>query len=130
VKETLTDKQGKFYFPSYTTLVQPFAKEGRARFIIYRAGYGSYPRRQISPPYFVDGQHFFSQELGAEGEISWESRTITVTFGLVELPRLNTRKERLRAIPGTPGDLGSRRLPLLYKAFNEERKRFGLGEVK
>src|SRR3989338_7708901 len=38
VKETLTDKKGEFYFPSYTTLIQPNSIEDNAEFIIYKPG--------------------------------------------------------------------------------------------
>ena len=55
--------------------------------------------------------------------------TQKVTFGLVELPLLKTRKDRLRATPGGPTDFGSKELPLLYKAINKERIGFGLKPV-
>ena len=81
-------------------------------------------------------ENFFSaDDFGKQGEVEiaigddWGS-TQSVTFGVVELPKVQTKKERLRAMPGGPGGLRSKQLPLLYKAINEERKRFGLGEVK
>lgn len=41
VKETLTDKNGEFYFSPYTTLIQPNSVEDTAEFIIYKPGYKS-----------------------------------------------------------------------------------------
>jgi len=130
IKETLTDEKGEFYFPPYTTIIQPFAREEETVFIIFKPGYGSYPRRQVSPPPLVSQEKFFSKELGTKGEKHFRSKTVSFTYGVVELPRLRTPEERLRAIPGRPGDARSKELPLLYKAINEERRRFGLGEVK
>ena len=131
VKETLTDKNGEFFFPSYITGIHPFSREDYADFIIYKPGYGNFPNFQVSPPTFVDWDKFFSEDYGTKKVVRKRSKSATVTFGVVELPRLKTRKERLRAIPGSRPDSGSKKLPLLYKAINEERKRFGLkGEVK
>ena len=38
-KETLTDKNGEFYFPSYTTIIGPLSRTSRADFIIFKPGY-------------------------------------------------------------------------------------------
>lgn len=133
-KETLTDKNGEFYFPSYSTLIQPFSGEGLARFIIYKPGYGNFPDKQITPIGVSDDETFFSKGIGKTGELEGlvdrKIAMIKVTFGIVELPKLKTREERLRAIPSSPTDIRSKELPLLYRAINEEGRRFGLGEVK
>ena len=50
-------------------------------------------------------------------------------YTVVGLKKLKTKKERLRAQPGGPTDYGSKKLPLLYKLINEERRKYGLGEV-
>lgn len=142
IKETFTDKKGEFYFPSYTTIIQPLSIEDYVEFIIYKPGLKSYPTFGL-PNYKVNPlegmstpaiEKFFSEEtIGKQGEIKFEDepwRTWKVYFGVVELPRLKTKEDRLRAIPGSPGFTTSKDLPLLYKAINEENKRFGLGEVK
>ena len=41
VKEALTDKNGEYYFPRYTTVIQPNSIEDSAEFIIYKPGYES-----------------------------------------------------------------------------------------
>jgi hypothetical protein len=139
VKETLTDKKGEFIFPSYTTITQPNAREYYTEFIIYKPGHGSYPKKRISPPGSISLQtkerFFLAESFGKQGEIRESSgprmdSRHKVTFGVVELPKLKTRKERLDTIPGKPMDFGVKKLPLFYKAINEENKRFGLGEVK
>ncbi len=134
VKETLTDKNGEFYFPSYTTIIGPLSGEYYASFIFYKPGYGSGPvaPRGLSAP---SEEIFFSKGIGGTGEleglVNGKIAMIKVAFGIVELPELKTREERLKAMPSTPTDIGSKELPLLYKAINEERRRLGLeGEEK
>lgn len=141
VKETLTDKNGEFFFPSYSTIIHPVSREDDTCFIIYKPGYGNYPDKTISPPSGMTYQSmknfFAADKFGKQMEVKvrvWKigkkkHTTQKVTFGLVELPLLKTRKERLRAIPGRPaGFTGfrSKKLPLLFKAINDEHKRFGL----
>jgi len=142
VKEILTDKNGKFFFPPYSTIIHPFSKEDDAYFIIYKPGYGDFPNNRVSPPSGISSQtierFFLAETYGKQGEIpvkvktegKWNYTKQKVTFGLAELPPLKTQKERLEAIPGGPTDFGSKELPLLFKAMNEENRRFGLGEIK
>ena len=135
VKETLTDDNGIFRIPSYTTFINPNSVEDRADFIIYKPGYlNFYPYRSIPPLIvYVDPEIFFSHELGTKGEMRWESaghsKDFPVTFGVVELQKLETREQRIGTIPGRPSGMSPEDTPLLYKAINEERKRFGLGQV-
>jgi hypothetical protein len=135
VKETLTDENGMFLIPSYTTLIQPNSLEDRAEFIIYKPGYGKLPSSKVIPDvHYIDPEEYFSKPLGKEGEMHWESgsqsRVIPVTYGIVELPKLETKEERLRAAPSTRlGELRQEDIPLLYNAINEDRKRFGLGSI-
>jgi hypothetical protein len=133
-KETLTDKNGDFYFPSYTTIMGPLSEEHFASFIIYKPGYDSRRATIIGSTYYPSPVHeeiFFSKGIGVTGEFEGNK----VTFGIVELPKAKTREERLRAMQTAPTDApaGKRaeELPLLYKAINEERRRLGLeGEVE
>lgn len=141
VRETVTDKDGVFVIPSYTTLTNPLAISSFVEFVVYKPGYGSFfvkdhPHTHI---YNVDNRELFftKKYYGNEQPLSlWvgggEVRRFTVVYGMAELPRLTTEKERLRAIHGIPGDArfsSMEALPLYYKAVNEERTRFGLGAV-
>ena len=129
VKEALTGKSGEFHIPSYTTIIQPNSLEDRVGFIFYKPGYGG----QVQPPHVVGLESLFSQEIGTKGELLVESirgnKTIAFTYGVVELRRVETKQERLRAIPGRPSELSPEDMPFLNKAINEERKRFGLGPI-
>jgi hypothetical protein len=138
VKEALTDDNGEFHIPSYTTVIQPLSIEDPTAFIIYKPGYASHPNSLIHPlcyfrPY--EREDFFTKELGTEGEkhvlkLGKRIKTVLITYGVVELPRLSTEEERLKRLPGYPSDLTSGNAPLFYKIINEEYRRFGLGEVK
>jgi hypothetical protein len=133
-REALTDKNGEFYIPSYYTIISPFSKEEKTDFIIYKPGYESYPGFTLYPiDYFGNcPEDFFTRKIGEKGEAYKSSVTlekITITYGVIELPRLKTKKERLRATPSTPTDMRADDLPLLFKSINEERKNFGLDEV-
>jgi len=141
MKETSTNHQGEFYFPSYTTMTGLNSKESFTEFIIYKPGYGSHPySRLISPPPgmgLANKEMFFTAEnFGQKKKVRLLSSRIgrpdiivEVTCGLVELPRMKTRNERLRAIPPRPHDYGPEELPLLYNAINEEHNNFGLKPV-
>ena len=140
-KEVLTNGKGEFHIPSHTFFsLWPFASGESTEFIIYKSGYGNFPDLQIVPSGLTPGdeQTFFSREIGSEGELEmWAKekdglhlRRSKVSFGIVELPKLKIKEERLKAIPSTPTDIRAKELPLLYKMMNEENKRFGLGEVR
>lgn len=126
VRETLTDKNGYFHIPFYTTIVQPLSWEGLATFIIYKPGYGSYPNYRIKPPMDMPSsilEEFFSREsVGTAGELRWSTGRAEIIFGVVELPRLKTREERLRA--SHAGPRGEKYLwkkqPMLIKALRDE----------
>jgi len=128
-KETLTDKNGEYYFPSFTTIISPLSADHFATFIIYKPAYGSpiYSPYGITPVY---EEIFFSKGIGVTGELDLgpHFEMVKIRFGIVELPKLTTREERLNAIPSPPTDIT---LPLLFKAINEERRSLGLkGEYK
>lgn len=130
VRETLTDKNGEFYIPSYTTLIQPLSFEEWTRFIILKPGYGSFPYYRVSPSMelsLMGIEEFFTGDVGKEGEIvekdaPWEKHK--VTLGIVKLPKLKTREEIQRRMLGFPTGFGIKELPLLYRAYEEEKKMF------
>jgi hypothetical protein len=106
VKESLTDNDGIFYIPSFTTIIDPFSWSKEVTFIIFKPSYGSFPDWRVSPPKGMEThfEEFFSRDFGLEKEVWWsepwktgaESNKIKVTFGIVELPKLKTREERIK----------------------------------
>jgi hypothetical protein len=143
VTETLTDKKGEFHIRPYITWMGLFGEIGKVDFIIYKPGYASYSTRgmvrRLFPLEAIHPEDFFSKEIGTKGTVThpllmgypandtWT--IIDMTFGIVEMPRLKSREERLQALPSTPVDYGAYDMPLLYKAINEENKHFDKGEV-
>lgn len=122
VRETLTDKDGNFHIPSYTTIIQPLSTEEDATFIIFKPGYGSFPNYHTYPPKLLSTsalEEFFSGKAGTEGEILNDFDKVKVTFGVVELPRLRTREEREKADMIAPTD-NERQWPLLHEMIKKE----------
>ena len=139
-KETLTDKNGEFYFSSYTTIIGPLSRTSRADFIIFKPGYRAISSTEGIEGRKVSDEKYFAIDkdmVGKEGEIryidDWETlRTFEGPLGIVELKRAKTSNDFLRGSPGAPSaDYRSNRLPLLFKAINEDRKNRGLeGEIR
>jgi len=136
-QEALTNKDGYFHIPPYTTLIQPLSWSNKVTFIIYKPGYGNFPEQQISPNGLTmkNEEIIFSRDVGSQGILEmWTKgengivlKEITAIFGIVELPKLSTKEERINAmIAGRPGILTTSEAPLYYKAINEERNRLGL----
>lgn len=93
VKETLTDKDGHFHFPSYTTLIHPLAYSNNCNFIIYKPGYGNL------------GQIGVGHHLSNVAEKVWErqaywNKELVFRFlpgGTIEIPRLTSIEEMKKA---------------------------------
>jgi len=128
IQEVLTDRNGVFRIPFYITFIGPNSVERWTDFIIYKPGYGRDNVRMTRSAM----EHFFLEDnFEKKGEIILsftppEKRN--GTYGVLELIRVVTKEERLRAQPSEPSDL-KKDCPLLYKAVNEERKSFGLKPV-
>ena len=127
VRETLTDKDGNFRIPSYTKLIQPFSWQIMTDFIIFKPGYGTAQ---------LDGRHFSGYELKEEQERSWywtkELHYKLRGKGIVEIPKMRTREERIRAmedisIPGP--DFPSRKMQILIRLYNEENVSLGFRPI-
>ncbi|QWV94490.1 hypothetical protein KP004_04705 [Geomonas oryzisoli] len=126
IKEALTDKEGKFHIPSYTTiLAQPFTRQDRTSFLIYKPGYACV---QLSL------KNHFTGKTTAERELSpWYDPVLSGKYkirlrgaGIVELPRLATKDEKLRNLPALPDQLENLgKQKILTTLINEEKKELG-----
>ena len=124
-KEVLTDKEGRFEIPAYTPInLLPIISYMRGPyFTFFKPGYLSLSRYDYGA-FFLEGTREAPVELPEMGKI------FRLAPGLIELPKLKTREERLRNIPGGPTDIGADKLPFFYRSINEERKNLELkGEV-
>lgn len=114
VKEALTDTHGEFRIPQHTFFsIYPVARGETTTFLIFKPGYASISELSLGD--------IFSGE-GKEGELPWiGNRDLKFTFapGLVGLPRVRNREERLQAIPGHFTDADNK-TPFLNRLIEEE----------
>ena len=134
-KETLTDKNGEFYFPSYRTMSSPLTLEDRSEFIFFKPGYKAIDDLNGLPIKIPYEKYFAIKKdiVGKDGEIkhsdtygTLHTYTYTGPLGIVELKRTMTREEKLLAIPSPPTDYTSKELPLFIKIINEAGNNLGL----
>jgi len=139
-KETLTDNKGEFYFPSYHELML-FTEDVPTRFIFYKPGYlsaegASLRNAGISDIGISFEKYFSSGEIGILAELeegSFEDSSYIKwkgPLGIVELKKVSSGKAT------EPGGIPfsyyrANKLPLLFKAMDEDRKKRGIkGIVK
>lgn len=132
-KETLTDGRGEFYFPSLTSM-NVFTRDMGTHFIFYKPGFMAVSERVYYvgiPGGGIAMEEYFSTDvIGKEVEIEmmnapagkfvkWKG-----PLGIVEL-------KKGESYPSTPAAYRSNKLPILFKAINEERRIRGhRGDVK
>ncbi len=140
IRETLTNSEGIFQIPSYTTVIHPFSFASSVNIIIFKPGYGSYPQYQKVPDGIgLDDQEiFFSEDFGKERKVKLlrgsikegngpKRQWVKVTFGVVELPKLTTREELRLSIPSLPSGLKLlKKQKNLIRLINEEEEYLGL----
>jgi hypothetical protein len=116
VRETLTDKEGKFLIPSYTTIIQPFSWKIPGTVLIFKPGY---PSLELHPSFFV-GEHVKDEE----GTWYWskELKYKLRGAGTVELPKAKTKDEKWHSSFVGVSGYTNKELPLLYKARDEADK--------
>lgn len=127
-KETLTDKNGEFYFPSYSEFMG-FNEDVGARFIFFKPGYMAGYGPMYIHPYLME-KYFSAVEIGKEAEIeagSFDDSSYVKWKGPLGVMEL----KKGEGDPSTPSNYRSSKLPLLFKALNEDRKKRGYqGELK
>ena len=116
VHETLTDKDGVFHIPSYTTIIQPFSWQIPNRIIIFKPGYAS-----LQLDLWASFTGSKSNEL--TGHFPWNTQLEyrVAGHGIVELPKLRSKEDFIRRTLGFPTGYGAKSLPLLYRAYEEEK---------
>ena len=130
-KETLTDKNGEFFFPSYSELMYLNEDVG-ARFIFFKPGYqAGYGPTYIAP--LLTEKYFSAGEIGKEVEIeagSFDNSSYVKWKGPMGIMLLE-KVSPDQAMPpaGIPANYSARQLPLLYRAINEDRINRGLKGV-
>jgi hypothetical protein len=110
-RETVTDVEGRFFLDVRDVEEGAPSRTRRPGFFIFLPGYGSYPKKHVSPRGFTGG--IFERQ-GA----------------VVELPRLEDREERRKHLflfgHGDFSDRPFKDLPELVRRINAERLAIGL----
>jgi hypothetical protein len=123
IKEVLTNKEGKFEIPSYTPInLLPILSYIRGpEFTIFKPGYLSLSGVDFGD-FFLQGTNEAPSEHKDIG-----GRTIRFAPGVLELPRLKTRDERLKNIPSLPVVLDFlEKQKNLIRLINKEEESLGL----
>lgn len=131
-KEVLTDKDGKFVMSSYTPInLLPLISyiEDDPEFIIFKPGYGSL---RMAIGQYLTGEvpkDFMTGQVKTEWEFELSGKKYRLSPGIIELPPLKTREERLNSkrtadIFGL--EIKAKQLPLLHKSISEENEILGL----
>ena len=99
VKETLTDKDGKFRIPSYTTLIQPFSGSDDVDFIIYKPGFFSVGSNNT---FYYEGLFSGKYQTSLNKTLPWRAdKSINIIVrspNIVELPVTKTTGEKDMAV--------------------------------
>lgn len=118
-KEVLTDKEGRFEIPAYTpiNLLPIISYIREPYFIIFKPGYLS-----------LSDRHLETNVINKPAEFKRNGKMYRFAPGIIELPKLKTREERLEAqsdaIP--LGEVPDEKMPILLNLINAERKSLGL----
>lgn len=120
VQEALTDKNGAFEIPSYTTLIAPLSREDNTLFIIFKPGYANIG--ELAMDSYFTGKENRDQE----GSLFWnkELKFRLLANGSIELPKLKTREERLKALPSHLTE--ENKTPILNRLLDQEDHNLGL----
>ncbi len=108
-EERLTDKDGRFEIGAKSfTQTRGLSKVYGPKMVIFKPGYGSYPRYQVSPkPFSREANPGIFEKDGA----------------VVELPKFKTKEERWEKIPSKPlDDRYYNKIPNFIKLQKQELK--------
>ena len=121
VKEILTDRNGAW------SITGPEEESGDP-YYSYATGtyYTQHPRFIVFKPGYCPWPNGFAIH-ACRGKIKPEGAGKVAEGQNIEIPKLK-EEDRLRAIPNRP-TVSKKKLPLLFKLINEERKRFNLEPV-
>jgi len=117
-KETVTNKAGDFEIPSYTpiNLLPIISHMHGPEFIIFKPHYGSL-RMAL-------GDYLTTNTIKSE-EFELSKKMYRLINGVIELPRLKSREERVRNI-SIPASVPDEKMPRLIEVMNTEAVDLGL----
>lgn len=126
-KEVVTDKEGRFEIQAYTPInLLPIISYMRGPyFTFFKPGYLSLSRYNYGA-FFLEGTKEAPVELPEMGKV------FRLAPGIIELPRLKTKEERLDKLPGSsnPFDDHGEKKRNYMRLLNAERIELGLDPVR
>ncbi len=121
-KEVLTDKEGRFEVPAYRpiNLLPIISYIREPEFTIFKPGYLS-----------LSSRHLEENVIDKPAEFKRNEKVYRLAPGIIELPKLKTRGERLEAqSDALPlGGIPDEKMPALLNLINTERKSLGLDPI-
>jgi len=122
-REVLTDKEGRFEIPSYRpiNLLPIISYIREPEFTIFKPGY-----------LCLSGRHLDENIVGNPAEFERDGKMYKLSPGVIELPRLKTREEKLNKLPGSsdPFDGHGEKKRNYMRLLNAARIELGLDPVK
>ncbi len=118
IKEVLTNKEGNYEMPSYTpiNMLPILSYISGPEFTIFKPGYLN-----------LSGRHLDENVTDSPAEFKRNEIIYRLAPGIIELPKLKTREERLMAMPGPYGENADyKKQKLFIQLLNEENKNLGL----
>ena len=117
--ESVTDADGRFKIESRWTL-HPYVFYGKPELHVLKSGYGRWQ--------FRDYEKYSKNSFEQEKQIREEWEQLAGKGGVLELPKLKTRKEMLESLE-RPLDVPVERMPKYMDAYNRESVRLGLDPI-
>jgi hypothetical protein len=122
-KETITDKNGEFELPRCSCMGHPFAEMYKPSVIVFKPGYLAYPPLGNTPEEKKAKMPTFTGH-----EFKDKKQYYVIKLGK---PKTQNERELTYGSTGFSDDETRKKLPILLKLLNEERKNLGLkGEEK
>lgn len=123
IREVITDKNGSFQIPSYTTMMQPFSTSAKTTFVIYKPGYAYIGELGLED--ILSGKASKDYELAP----FWDS-SLKLTFsttGIIKIPKVTAIEFRKKSMPGLPSSLEFlEKQKNIIRLINEEEMNLGL----
>ena len=115
-QEALTDKNGEFRIPPYTTFIEPLSTSDVAEFIIFKPGY------------ICNGPSLLEDEFSGDGKRDWVSsakwdnkiKYRILKSGIVMSPKIVTGRDRIESFRNVSISRFEKELPLASKIIRDE----------
>ena len=117
-QETLTDKNGNFRIPSYSTMINPFSSSYDVEFIIFKPGYVWERPVHLERSLSGVGSSDFDMPTAWNKDL----KCIVLKSGVIKVPKAKTDRDRIESF-GSTGQIESfqKELPVSMDIIDRER---------